>query len=85
MVTSSTAEFNSFLECVPSIDADRFGFNWHVAIVPNSMLPFVDGDAIGDVALLEDNIVVEESDVLDGPGCGFGNGVPGKYKKKHDC
>lgn len=42
------------------------------------MLPFVDGEAIGDVALLEDNIVAEESDVFDGPGCGVGNDVPRK-------
>jgi len=33
------------------------------------MLPFEDGETTGDVALLEDNIVVEESGVLDGPGC----------------
>lgn len=70
-------EFNSFLACA-SIDAERFGFNWHVAIVPNNILPFVDGEAIGDVALLEDNIVVKESDVLDGPGCGVGNDAPKK-------
>lgn len=43
------------------------------------MLPFEDGETTGDVALLEDNIVVEESGVLDGPGCGLGNDVP-KYK-----
>lgn len=42
------------------------------------MLPFVDGEAIGDVALLDENIVVEQSDVLDGPGCGLGNDVPKK-------
>ena len=44
------------------------------------MLPFEDGETTGDVALLEDNIVVEESGVLDGPGCGLGNDVP-KYNK----
>ena len=46
------------------------------------MLPFEDGETTGDVALLEDNIVVEESGVLDGPGCGLGNDVP-KYKVKY--
>lgn len=45
------------------------------------MLPFEDGETTGDVALLEDNIVVEESGVLDGPGCGLGNDVP-KYNVK---
>lgn len=44
------------------------------------MLPFVDGEAIGDVALLDENIVVEQRDVLDGPGCGLGNDVPKKNK-----
>jgi len=46
------------------------------------MLPFEDGETIGDVALLEDNIAVEESGVLDGPGCGLGNDVP-KYNEKY--
>jgi len=45
------------------------------------MLPFEDGETTGDVALLEDNIAVEESGILDGPGCGLGNDVP-KYKIK---
>lgn len=49
--------------------------------MPNNILPLVDGEAIGDVALLEENIVVEESEVLDGPGCGLGNDVPNNEKK----
>lgn len=72
--------FNSVL--CGSSEALIFGLYWHDdAIVPNNMLPFEDGETTGDVALLEDNIVVEESGVLDGPGCGLGNDVP-KYNVK---
>lgn len=46
------------------------------------MLPFVVGEAIGDVALLEDKVIVDDSGVVDGPGCGLGNDVP-EDKKKH--
>lgn len=59
-----------------SNEAAIFVLCWHDAIVPNNILPFVDGETTGDVALLEDNIAVEESGVLDGPGCGLGKDVP---------
>ena len=63
-----------------SIVAARFGFIWLEASEPNRMLPFVVGEATGDVALLEDNVMVEERGVFDGPGCGLGN-VP-VHKRK---
>lgn len=58
-----------------SIVAVRFGFSWLEAIVPNRILPFVMGEAMGDVALLDERGVVERG-VFDGPGCGLGKGVP---------
>ena len=36
------------------------------------MLPFVVGEAIGDVALLDDNVMLDVNGVFDGPGCGLG-------------
>lgn len=66
MPLSSLLAFKSVLLLV-SIVAVRLGFNWLVAIAPIRMFPFVVGDAIGDVALLDDN-VVDESGVFDGPG-----------------
>jgi len=77
VLVSSTLLFNSVL--CDSREALIFGLYWHddaINLVPNNMLPFEDGETTGDVALLEDNIVVEESGVLDGPGCGLGNDVP---------
>lgn len=61
--------------------AVRFGFNWLEAIVPKRILPFVIGEAIGDVALLDESGLLVERGVFDGPGCGLGNDVP-KSKEK---
>lgn len=43
---------------------------------PNKMFPLVVGEATGDIALLEDKVIVDEIGVFDGPGCGLGNDVP---------
>lgn len=59
--------------------AARFGFIWLVATVPNKILPFVVGEATGDVALLLDN-VMGEAKLFDGPACGLGN-VPSSKTK----
>ena len=58
-----------------SIVAARLGLSWLVATVPKSMLPLVVGDATGDVALLEESIILEIP-VVDGPACPIANGIP---------
>lgn len=73
MVESSALTFKSVLLRVSIVAAAaRFGFIWLVATDPNRMLPFVVGDATGDVALLDEMVMVELKGV-DGPGCGLGN------------
>lgn len=56
-----------------SIVAAKFGFNWLVAMEPNKILPFVVGEATGEVALLDGSVIEDASRELDGPGCGLGN------------